>query len=366
MKRIRINTGKIGLVFRNGNYKRVVSEGVYWLLPNEQVFQYDLTKPFHPSIELNILLKDEELANMLTVVEVGDNEIVLQYENGNFRNVLVPGRYAYWKGVTDYSFIKADLSKIEITEDIDLASAKRKELVSYIRVCKIEAFEKGILFVDNKMSRILDAGEYYFWKNAKEVSVSRVDLRQQQMEVSGQEILTRDKASLRVNFYGQYKVVDIVKALIDNKDFEKQLYMLMQLALREFIGTLSLDELLEKKESISAYVLAMLKDKAYHLGVEVRDCGVRDIILPGEVKEIMNQVLVAQKKAEANVIMRREETASTRSLLNTAKLMEENSMLFKLKEMEYVEKIADKINSISLSGGNQIVDQLKDIFVPKK
>lgn len=80
----------------------------------------------------------------------------------------------------------------------------------------------------------------------------------------------------------------------------------------------------------------------------------------------MNQVLVAQKKAEANVIMRREETASTRSLLNTAKLMEENSMLFKLKEMEYVEKIADKINSISLSGGNLIVDQLKDIFVPKR
>ena len=45
--------------------------------------------------------------------------------------------------------------------------------------------------------------------------------------------------------------------------------------------------------------------------------------------------------------------------------MEANTMLFKLKEMGYVEKIADKINSISLSGGNQIVDQLKDIFVPK-
>jgi hypothetical protein len=96
------------------------------------------------------------------------------------------------------------------------------------------------------------------------------------------------------------------------------------------------------------------------------DCGVRDIILPGEMKEIMNQVLIAQKKAEANVIMRREETASTRSLLNTAKLMEENAMLFKLKEMEYVEKIADKINTISLSGGNPLVDQLKDIFVPRK
>jgi hypothetical protein len=366
MKRIRINTGKIGLVFGNGNYRKVVTEGAYWLLPNEDVFQYDLTKPFHPSIDLNILLKDEQLANMLTVVEVKDNEIALQYENGNFKNVLGPGRYAYWKGVTDYSFIKADLSKIEVIENIDINTIMRKEVLLYVRVYAVESFEKGILLMDGKFSKVLDTGVYYFWKNAVVISVLKTDLRQLQLEVSGQEILTKDKAALRVNFYTQYKVVDIIKALIENKDYEKQLYILMQLALREFIGTLSLDELLEKKESISAYVLATLKDKAYNLGVEVRDCGVRDIILPGEMKEIMNQVLVAQKKAEANVIMRREETASARSLLNTAKLMEENSMLFKLKEMEYVEKIADKINSISLSGGNQIIDQLKDIFVPKK
>ena len=366
MKRIRINTGKIGLVFRNGNYRKVLTEGAYWLLPNEDVFQYDLTKPFHPSIDLNILVKDEQLANMLIVVEVKDNEIALQYENGNFKNVLSPGRFAYWKGVTDYSFIKADLSKIEVTENIDTNTIMRKEVLPYVRVYAVESYEKGILLIDGKFSKVLDTGVYYFWKNAVVISVLKADLRQLQLEVSGQEILTKDKAALRVNFYAQYKVVDIIKALIENKDYEKQLYILMQLALREFIGTLSLDELLEKKESISAYVLSSLKDKAYNLGVEVRDCGVRDIILPGEVKEIMSQVLVAQKKAEANVIMRREETASTRSLLNTAKLMEENSMLFKLKEMEYVEKIADKINSISLSGGNQIIDQLKDIFVPKK
>jgi len=366
MKRIRINTGKIGLVFRNGNYKKVVTEGVYWLLLNEDVYEYDMTKPFHPSIELNILLRDAQLASMLQVIEVQDNEIALQYENGNFKNVLMPGRYAYWKGVTNYAFTKADLSKIEVTENIDANTIMRKEVLPYVRVYVVESYEKGILLIDGKFSKVLDTGVYYFWKNAVVISVLKADLRQLQLEVAGQEILTKDKAALRVNFYTQYKVVDIIKALIENKDYEKQLYILMQLALREFIGTLSLDEMLEKKESISAYVLATLKDKAFNLGVEVRDCGVRDIILPGEMKEIMNQVLVAQKKAEANVIMRREETASTRSLLNTAKLMEENSMLFKLKEMEYVEKIADKINSISLSGGNQIVDQLKDIFVPKK
>lgn len=366
MKRIRINTGKIGLVFRNGNYRKVITEGVYWILPSEDVYVYDMSKPFHPSVELNILLNDEQLAGMLTVVEVKDNEIALQYENGNFRNILVSGRYAYWRGATDFTFVSADLSKIEITENIGVYTLVRNDVLPYVRIYVVEAYEKGILFVDGKFSKVLDTGVYYFWKNPIAISVVKADMRQLQLEVSGQEILTKDKAALRINFYTQYKVVDIVKALIDNKDYEKQLYILMQLALREYVGTMTLDELLERKEAISNYVLTALKEKAGNLGVEIRDCGVRDVILPGEMKEIMNQVLVAQKKAEANVIMRREETASTRSLLNTAKLMEENSMLFKLKEMEYVEKIADKINSISLSGGNQIVDQLKDIFVPRK
>ena len=64
--------------------------------------------------------------------------------------------------------------------------------------------------------------------------------------------------------------------------------------------------------------------------------------------------------------MRKEETARTRSLLNNAKLMEENSMLFKLKEMEYVEKIADKISNISVSGNGVLIEQVKQILVPKK
>lgn len=366
MKRIRINTGKIGLVFRNGNYERVITEGGYWLLPFEEAFIYDMSKPFYSSIELNILLQDEELAELLTVVEVKDHEIALQYENGNFKNVLMSGRYAYWKGATKFTFELVDLSKIEINENINIQTLVRKEVLPYVRVFVVEAWERGLLFVDGKFIRVLETGVYHFWKNSISVTVSKADLRQLQLEVSGQEILTKDKAALRITFFTQYKVIDILKALIENKDYEKQLYILVQLALREYVGTMTLDELLERKEAISGYMLTALKDKAGNLGVEIRDCGVRDVILPGEMKEIMNQVLIAQKRAEANVIMRREETASTRSLLNTAKLMEENAMLFKLKEMEYVEKIADKINSISLSGGNLIVDQLKEIFVPKK
>ena len=164
----------------------------------------------------------------------------------------------------------------------------------------------------------------------------------------------------------QYKVVDIEKALLDNKDYEKQLYILMQLALRTYVGGYTLDELLENKENIATAVFDEVSKNTVQLGVKVLNCGMRDVILTGDMKEIMNQVLIAQKKAQANVITRREETASTRSLLNTAKLMEDNEMLFKLKEMEYVEKIADKIGEITVSGNGNMVKQLKEIFAVNK
>ncbi len=149
---------------------------------------------------------------------------------------------------------------------------------------------------------------------------------------------------------------------IYNKDYEKQLYIAMQLVLRAYVGAYTLDELLERKETIADAVFSNVQKDAEKLGIKVLNCGIRDVILTGEMKEIMNQVLVAQKKAQANTITRREETASTRSLLNTAKLMEENEMLLKLKEMEYVEKVADKIGEITVSGNGGVVKQLKDIF----
>lgn len=366
MKKVRINAGFVGLVFRKDDFRKVIPEGSFWIPLASQVLTYNMSKPFFPPIALDVLLRDEKLKEMLTLVEVKDNEIVLQFENGIFKNVLSPGRYTFWKGLTEFEFVKADLNNFEITEGIQFGILQHKDVLNYVRVFVVESFEKGLLFVNGKFEKVLETGVFYFWKNAIPLSVMKADLRQKQLEVTGQEILTKDKAALRINFNTTYKVVDIEKALIENKDFEKQLYVLMQLALREFVGTLTLDELLENKQAVAEYVFKAISEEAEKLGVQINGCGVKDIILPGEVKDIMNQVLVAQKQAQANIITRREETASTRSLLNTAKLMEDNEMLFKLKEMEYVEKIADKINTISLSGGNLVVDQLKTIFSPGK
>ena len=366
MKRVRINAGKVGLVFKKGDYQRVITQGTHWVGLRNMVMVYGLTKAFVAPIALEILLQDQDLEAMLHIVEVKDAELVLVSENGNLKQVLTAGKYAFWKGLINYEFVMADLSKIYITEAISKAMLSHPQLRAYVRTLEVAAYEKAVLLVDDVYVKTMDSGTYHFWKNDISIKIARADMRQLQLEISGQELLTKDKAAIRINFYTQYRVIDIEKALLGSKDFEKQLYIAMQLVLRAYIGTYTLDELLERKESIAEAVFADIKTAATELGVKVLSCGIRDVILTGEMKDIMNQVLVAQKRAQANIITRREETASTRSLLNTAKLMEENEMLFKLKEMEYVEKIADKIGEISVSGNGGMVKQLKEIFSVNK
>ncbi len=363
IRKITINAYQVGLVFKNRKLEKVLQEGEFWILGNREIMLYEMKQSFVAPIELTLLLQNETLASLLEIVEVADNEIALYFVNGIFNEVLTTGRYAFWKGYKENTFTKVDLSKVYITEQIAVALLENQKLRAYTKRFQVMNYEKGLLFVNGAFVKELQAGSYYFWNNAISVEVKTADIRMQQMEISGQELLTKDKAALRINFFVSYQVVNSMKALIENKDFEKQLYVMMQLALRAFVGSFTLDELLSRKDSMAKDILEQTVLKSDALGLKIIDAGIRDVILPGDMKEIMNQVLVAEKKAQANSIMRREETAAMRSLLNTAKLMEDNEMLWKLKEMEYVEKIADKIGEITVSGSGNIIGQLKDIFV---
>lgn len=362
LKKVRINKGKVALVFRNGDYDRVLTSGTHWLRMSENCMQFNLAEAFMPPIASELLLTDEKLKAMLHVIEVKDSQLVVVLEGGLFRKVLKTGKYFFWNTIKNYEFITIDRSKIYITEKLEKTWFSNLELFQHIREFQVAVHEKALLMVDDVKTKTLDAGVYRFWKNNTEIKLLKADMRVQQLEISGQELLTKDKAAIRINFYTQYQIVDVDKALLDNKDYDKQLYIAMQLALRAYVGTYMLDDLLDQKETIATAVFNEVVTDAAKLGVKVINCGIRDVILTGEMKEIMNQVLVAQKKAQANVITRREETAATRGLLNTAKLMEENTMLFKLKEMEYVEKIADKIGEITLTGNNGMVKQLMGLF----
>lgn len=363
IKRIIIDAYQVGLVFENRKLINVLEEGKYWITGAKNVEIHEKALPFLPNIDLNILLQNEALASLLEVIEIPDYHAAFFYVDTHFKDVLTKGKYAFWKGMHTYKYTIVDLTKVEIDKEIPTYLFDEVRVRGMIRSFQLNSNEKGLLFIDGKYQKTVEAGTYYFWNNTTPIEIKKIDLRQQQLEISGQELLTKDKAALRINFFVTYQVVDAIKALVNNRDYDKQLYVTMQLALRAFVGDFTLDELLSKKDTIAEVILETTKTKVEILGLNVSTVGIRDVILPGDMKEIMNQVLVAEKKAQANSIMRREETASTRSLLNTAKLMEENEMLWKLKEMEYVEKIADKIGEITISGSGNIIGQLKEIFV---
>lgn len=362
MKIVSISIGFIGLVYKKGEIVRVLKPGTYLIGFSETLKIQNLQAAFMPAEGLAIALKNGVLSAFLHVLEVKDNEIAFRFENGRLAQIHTSGTYAFWNSLVEYSFLVEDRSKVEISAQIDRNLLEHPLVRSMVRVFRVEEFQRGLLFIDHSFSKLCEAGEYMFWINTRVVSMQLVDMRMRMMEVSGQEVLTRDKASLRLTLFASYSVRDVKKAVLENADYEKQLYTALQLALRAYIGTRSLDEILENKESISEFVLGELRVIVEAMGIELKSVGVRDIILPGEMKEILNRVLIAEKQAQANVIMRREETASTRSLLNTAKLMDENQTLFKLKEMEYIEKIADKIGTITVSGNGQVMKQLTEIF----
>jgi len=366
MQRVKVKAYHIGLKYKNGRYIKILNEGTYWQFADEEITAYNLAKIYVAPENINILMQDADFAAAATIAEVGDNERVLLYANGLFKQVLHPGKYILWNDVVNYKMVTIDLNNIYLAEDVDKTTLLKSEIARIVTVHTIEPWEKGVLYINGQFDKVIEPGVYYFVKNDIPVLLQKVDMRLQQTDVNGQEILTKDKAVLRINFYAQYRVADIMKALVENRDMHGQLYTLLQLSVREYVGGYTLDELLEKKNEVAALVLETIRNKATKLGVDITDCGIKDIILPGDVKDIMNQVLIAEKRAQANVITRREETAGTRSMLNTAKLMEENEMLFRLKEMEYVEKIAEKINGISVSGNGDLIGQLSKIFVPAK
>jgi len=362
-----IKENQIGLYYSDNKLKEVLRAGKYafWKSPAfGEVKIYNLADKFLHLNNLKILLQNELLNNELLIHEIKDNEIGLYLCDKNFKEVLKSGVYAFWKSTIAHEIIKIDLNNPFIEKNIDKQLLNRLEILAYINIFIIEPFEKGLFFIDKKFEAELEPGRYYFWKGSKDIRIDKVDMRQNQINIAGQEIMSKDKVTLRFNFVCQYKIVNPYIAIHQVVNFTNEIYVLLQLVLREYVGAYTLDEILLKKEEISEYITNKLKSKVLELGIDLIFAGVKDVILPGDIKDILNQVLIAEKKAQANVIMRREETASTRSLLNTAKLMEDNELLFKLKELEYIERISEKISQISISGGTQFLEQLKQIFMP--
>jgi hypothetical protein len=358
-----IHENERGFLYKNGIYRRILAPGkqrVKRLFGESYIRVNADGRVDFPRMNLTALRKDAAFEKNTVVIEVPDNSIAVHFVDDRISDVLNPGIYAFWNIIKKHTFEIIDITEPE-------SAAKLPTLwmpyipSSYYTKLDVNDGEAGLLFYNGVFQKTLNAGQYFFWSHNVKVTAQTVDTRIQHLEISGQEILTADKVSLRVNFVCSYQIADPVSIVTKLKEYKTQIYVMVQLILREFTGKYRFDELLRQKDSIGGFVLEKLKEREGEFFVKFSDAGVKDIILPGEIRDIMNTVLVAEKAAQASVITRREETAATKSLLDTARLMDENATLYKLKELEYLERICDKVGSISVDAGGGILKNLREL-----
>lgn len=377
IKRITIAQHERGLLFRNRSFEAVLEPGVHRIfdpLKRTEVQVYDLTVPEfdHPRVDFLLEEAHEIVARYFAVVQIGSSEVGVVYKNGKISGVLAPStRQLYWRGAIEVRIDRYDISReFELAKDLAKVLARPKQPLATAVAEAFSAAEVpdtaiGLLIVDGELAAVLQPGLHAFWKYQRTLRIELVDRRVQAMEVAGQEILTRDKVSLRVNLTALWQVLDAVKARSALTNFMEFLYKELQFALREAVGARTLDELLGDKGALDREIGNAVRAKVEEHGLALRSVGVKDVILPGEMKAILNQVVEAEKVAQANLIRRREETAATRSLLNTARLMDENPTLLRMKELETLEKVTEKIDKLTVFGGlDGVLKDMVRIQVP--
>lgn len=351
IKKIFIRSFEVGLLFRRGEFVGLLGEGRHWLFDPLGRVTVDVVSQRAPWLtheKLDVIVKSGALDGHAVVVDLKDYQRGLVWVDGRFSHVLPPGQFAYWTKFRDVRVEVIDARHVRF-EHADLPVILKSTLVAQaLDVLSVEAGQQGVLFQDGEIAAVLSPGRYAFWKNIATIKLVPVDVRETMLDVSGQEIMTADKVTLRLNGVVTYRVTDVRQALGVADDFRQALYREAQLALRAVIGTRELDPFLADKESVVRELEQLVRPRAAQLGLEVVSFGIRDVILPGDMKDLMNKVTEAKKAAEANLIVRREETAAIRSQSNTAKLLQDNPTLMRLRELEVLEKIAStgKLNIV--------------------
>jgi len=354
---VTVKDGERALVMRDGRLARVLEPGRHVLfdpLNHLTVELFNVVRTEFPAERYAVLKAARpDLADALfTAVETGANEIAIVSLDGRPVHLMTPWQNrVYWKVATS-----VDVERIDVTDE-PRVSARHLAMIernrpTIVTEAVVENHEAGLLFVEGRLTERLAPGRHAFWVAGRKIEVKRLDLRQIAVEITAQEMLTRDRIALRVTLTAFRRIVDPERLVASVPDVDAWLYRLVQFAIREAVAGRTLDEVLQARATLDAKLRGFVRERVADSGVEVTELGVKDVILPGEIRELVNKVVEAERVAKANLIRRQEETAATRSLLNTARLMEENPLLLRLKELESLERLVEKVGRIDLHAGH--------------
>jgi regulator of protease activity HflC (stomatin/prohibitin superfamily) len=310
----------------------------------------------HP--ELDVIAKSGVLGDQARVLDLKDHDRAIVRVDGRLEAVLGPGLHALWTVFHEVRVEVFDARSLRFAHDDLTAITAVRGAASLLEIVPIETGQVGLLFKDGRIDTHLGPGVHALWKGVARTRVERVDLREQVLDVAGQEIMTADKVTLRLNAVVAFKVVDALQALTAVDDHVQALYREAQLALRAIVGTRELDALLSDKDDVAREVQAAVRDRIAPMGLELASFGIRDVILPGDMRDLLNKVTEARKAAEADLITRREETAAMRSQANTARILDSNPTLMRLRELEVLEKVAEKARLSVVLGEQGLTDRV--------
>jgi regulator of protease activity HflC (stomatin/prohibitin superfamily) len=348
---VKIRSFERAFLFREGELVRVLGPGKHRFWDPGRALRADVLSAREPWIrhpDLDVAVRSGQLAGLAEIVALAQHERALVWIDGRLEAVLGPGLHALWTALREVRVDRLDGRQLRFDHpDLSaiLATTSGSELLERLTVPQGGT---GLVYAGGALVETLGPGQYAFWKRIADLKLYTIERRETMLDLSGQDIMTRDKVTLRMNALLTYKVIDAAHAVSSVEDYKQALYREAQLALRAAVGARPLDELLIDKEAVAGAVAAAIRERAAAFGLEVTGFGLRDLILPGDMKELLNKVIEAQKAAEAAVITRREETAAIRNQVNTARLLEGNPTLMRLRELEVIEKIAQggKLNVI--------------------
>ena len=365
IKLVKIHSYEVGLYFRDGEFRELLEPGRYWFvdpLRRVRVDVVSLRAPWLVHPKLDLIVKSGVLVNRAKVLDLKDYERALVWIDGRFSHVLPPGLYAYWTAFCDVRTEVVDARNVRFVHADLPVIVKSQAAERVLEIVTVPAGHAGVWFRDGSFVEVLPAGRYAFWRNIADVKVVPVDTRELILDVAGQEIMTADKVTLRLNALVTYRVADARLAVSVVDDARQALYRETQLVLRALVGARELDGFLADKDGVVQEFEDGLRRKVSGLGLEVLAAGIRDIILPGEMKDLLNKVTEAKKAAEANLIARREETAAMRSQANTAKLLQDNPTLMRLRELEVLEKVAASAKLNVLLGEKGLTERVVNVL----
>lgn len=355
--RVLINEGERAVWLYKGEVRGMLGAGEH-VLPNRdrslRVERLQLGQlVFASAYEQAVLDKlPADAARHLTIVRTGENEIAVIERDGMLNTVLAPDRkLVLWTDAGPWKTETVDIAERVQVDGKLLKRLQKAGKTQLVTIVEVDEGKTALVSLDGQIVDRLGPGVCGYWNAGRKVSAKLIDLTRQSIDVTGQEILTRDRVTLRINLAAEYRVADPMLAVSSVKDYADALYRALQYAFRKTLGAMTLDQILENKVTVDAEAAAKVRVDMAAIGIEVSEIALKDVILPGDMRELLNRVVAAQKEAEANVIRRREETNATRSLLNTAKVMADNPVMLRLKELEALESIAGKVDKLTVMNG---------------